>query len=76
MNLIQKLFSRKERKIIHDLASKPKIRKRFYNMWKCGNEMCGEEFYFQPLRCPICMSDIREVKKYTTLVEYPITKYV
>ena len=74
MGLIEKLLSKKERKVIHDLASKPKIRKRSYKVWKCSS--CEEEYYFQPLKCPVCTSEVREVKKHTTFVEYPVTKYV
>jgi len=71
---IKKFFTKKEREVIHELVSKPKIRKRYYNMWKCIE--CAEEFYFQPLRCPICTADVKMVRKYTTFVEYPLTKYV
>ena len=76
MNVLEKIFNKEDRKVIHDLASKPKLRRRAYSMWKCTNAKCSEEFYFQTLRCPICTSDIRTVKKFTQFVEYPIMKYV
>lgn len=74
MNLLQKLFTKNERKIIHDLASKPKIRKRQYSMWKCGE--CEEEYYFRPLRCPICTGGVKTIRRYTTFLEYPVNRYV
>lgn len=52
LEAIQKLLTKKEKKVIHDLASKPKVRKRAYKVWRCAD--CSEEFYFEPLRCPLC----------------------
>lgn len=74
MSLMKRLFGKKEAKIIHDLASKPKVRKRAYAVWKCS--ACEEEFHYQSMKCPICAAEVREVKKFTTFVEYPVTKYL
>lgn len=75
MGKIQQLLTKKERKVIHDLASKPKVRKKAYGIWKCANAECAEEYYFQPIHCPICTADIKAVKKFKTFLEYPVTKY-
>ncbi|MBI2579019.1 MAG: hypothetical protein HYW26_04885 [Candidatus Aenigmarchaeota archaeon] len=72
--LLEKLFSKKEKKIIHVLTLKPKARKRNYNVWKCDN--CGDEYYFRPIKCPVCASDVHLVKRSTTVMESPVTKYL
>jgi succinate dehydrogenase/fumarate reductase-like Fe-S protein len=70
---IRMLFTKKERKVIKHLASKPKAMKKFYSMWKCIK--CEKEFYYQPLRCPICAGELKAVRKYSTYFEYPVTRY-